>query len=151
MAVYLMDTNILLRFANTEAEEHGRVDRALDTLLERQDDVVLVPQVLYEFWAVATRPVQNNGLGWSVAKTRDEFGPLRQRFDLLSDAPELFDTWLELVTSHDVKGKQVHDARLVAVMQTHKLNRLLTLNVKEFERYPVHPDDVNEPEPSSPH
>ncbi len=146
MAVYLMDTNVLLRFVNTEAGEHERVDRALDTFLERQDDVVLVPQVLYEFWAVATRPVQNNGLGWSVARTREEFGSLRQRFKLLPDSPALFDTWLELVTTHDVKGKQVHDARLVAAMQTHDLTNLLTLNVKDFERYPVtpvHPNNVS--------
>lgn len=54
---------------------------------------------------------------------------------------------VELVTVQGVKGKQVHDARLVAAMQTHSLGHLLTLNVKDFERYPVtpvHPDDVRE-------
>ena len=107
MAVYLADTNVLLRFVNAEADQHGRVYAALDILLERQDEVVLVPQVLYEFWAVATRPVQNNGLGWDVAKARGEFGSLRRRFELLPDSPLLFDTWLELVTRFDVKGKQV--------------------------------------------
>ena len=45
-----------------------------------------------------------------------------------------------------VSGVQVHDARLVAAMRVHGLDRLLTLNVADFSRYPgivaVHPRDA---------
>ena len=147
MSRYLADTNILLRLVDSEASEHELVKNAVGKLLKRGDDAVLVPQTMYEFWATGTRPVNVNGFGWTASYARREVEGLLENFKLLPDSPDLFNTWLELVTTHDVKGKQVHDARLVATMQTHNLANLLTLNVKDFERYPVmpvHPDVVSE-------
>jgi hypothetical protein len=40
-----------------------------------------------------------------------------------------------LVANYDVKGKQVHDARLVAGMLRHNVSHLLTFNAKDFSRY----------------
>ena len=150
MALYLVDTNVLLRFVNVEAELYETIYNALDVLVERQNEVAIVPQNLYEFWAVATRPPSANGFGWSVQRTRAQLDTLRQRFKLLNDTPDLFSTWLELVTRFEVKGKQVHDACLVAAMQTHSVKNLLTLNIKDFERYSeielIHPEEIsNEP------
>jgi predicted nucleic acid-binding protein len=71
---------------------------------------------------------------------------LLDQFQLLDEAPAAFSNWLHLVASHAVTGKQVHDARLVAVMQAHGVTHLLTFNVADFRRYSditvVHPDDV---------
>ena len=146
MPRYLVDTNILLRYADTGAHQHPLIANALETLTLRRDEVFIVPQTLYEFWSVSTRPAANNGLGWEPAKVRTVVDQLVNRFPLLHNIPSIVTNWLELVTTHDVKGKQVHDARLVAAMQTHDLTNLLTLNVKDFERYPVtpvHPDAVS--------
>jgi hypothetical protein len=45
-----------------------------------------------------------------------------------------------------VSGKQVHDARIVALMQALGVTRLLTLNPSDFSRYPeitiIEPQDV---------
>ena len=145
MSRYLIGTNILLRYADTGADQHPLVIEALETLTLRLDEIVIVPQTLYEFWSVATRPAANNGLGWEPARVWTVVNQLVKRFPLLHDTLSVFTSWLELVTIHDVKGKQVHDARLVAAMRTHSLANLLTLNVKDFERYPVtplHSDDV---------
>ncbi len=147
MAAYLADTNILLRFVDTKTAEHQRVAQALQQLLERGDAVYLAPQVVYEFWAVATRPVSVNGFGWDLARVRKEIEALTSDYALLPDTPEVYEAWLELVTRYRVAGKQVHDARLVAAMRAHGLERLLTLNTKDFERYAeaqaFHPDEVN--------
>jgi len=146
MARYLADTNILLRFVDRAADEHALVKVAVATLLGRGDEVVLVPQTLYEFWATGTRPVRANGFGWDTPRARREVEGLLESFELLSDPPKLFDAWLELVTRHNVRGKQVHDARLVAAMYLHGLSHLLTLNGGDFKRYPeieaVHPGEV---------
>ena len=40
-----------------------------------------------------------------------------------------------LITKYGVIGKQVHDARIVAMMLTWQLNRILTLNDRDFRRY----------------
>ena len=36
-----------------------------------------------------------------------------------------------MVADHDVKGKQVHDARLVAAMLRHNISHLLTFNAAD--------------------
>jgi predicted nucleic acid-binding protein len=47
---------------------------------------------------------------------------------------------------HDVKGVQVHDARLVAAMRIHGIDRILTYNPSDFRRYEgiaaIQPSDV---------
>lgn len=146
MAVYLLDTNILLRLGDVKATSYALVRCATEALLERQDDMVMVPQVLYEFWVVATRPIAQNGLAWTAAQARQEIALLSERFELLFDPPDMFTTWLELVFAHEVLGKQAHDARLVAAMRVHNIERLLMLNAEDFRRYPkvkaVHPSEV---------
>ena len=148
MPRYLIDTNILLRYADTGADQHPLIMQVLETLALRQDEVVIVPQTIYEFWSVATRPADKNGLGWATVKVSMVIDRVTKRFPLLPDIQGVFENWLELVTQHDVKGKQVHDARLVAAMQTHSVKNLLTLNIKDFERYSeieaVQPKKVNE-------
>ena len=147
MPRYLMDTNILLRYADTGASQHSLIMKALETLALRQDEVVMAPQTIYEFWSVATRPADKNGLGWATTKVSTVVDQVTKRFPLLPDAPSVFENWLELVTQYDVKGKQVHDARLVAAMQTHSVRDLLTLNIKDFERYSeieaAHPEEIS--------
>jgi predicted nucleic acid-binding protein len=141
----LADTNTLLRLADTEDAQHALVARAAERLVSGGDDLVIVPQCLYEFWSVVTRPRIANGLGWTAQRARDEVDILLQVFPLLPDTPAVLAIWLELVTTHDVRGKQVHDARLVAAALAHGVDNLLTLNVPDFRRFGVpslHPSDV---------
>ena len=42
---------------------------------------------------------------------------------------------LDFVRDGRAQGKQVHDAAIVAVMLSHGVRRLLTLNTEHFERY----------------
>jgi predicted nucleic acid-binding protein len=42
---------------------------------------------------------------------------------------------LELLRRHDVKGKQVHDANIVATMRANGVTRLATFNVADFARF----------------
>ena len=99
-------------------------------------EFTLVPQVLYEYWVVYTRPRVNNGLGYSPAAALHEIDDLTRRYPLLADPPEIFDEWKSRVALRQVTGKQAHDARLVAAMAVHGLTRLLTFNPRHFARYP---------------
>ena len=47
---------------------------------------------------------------------------------------------LALVHDRQVKGKQVHDANIVATMRSKGITRLATLNAGDFER---HEDDIS--------
>ena len=74
--------------------------------------------MVYGFGSVATRPVAANGLGWLVGDTRRALDRFRQKFDVLHDSPEVLDFWLDLVEPHNLKGKRIHDAHLLATMKT---------------------------------
>ncbi len=142
---YLVDTNILLRLSDTEDARFSLVTQAAETLLNRGEEIVIVPQCLYEFWAVVTRPREVNGLAWSIERTRAETDRLLSLFALLPDTSDVFNYWLELVTTYQVSGKQVHDARLAAALKAHQLDHLLTLNADDFKRFDVksvHPSEV---------
>lgn len=134
---YLLDTNIVLRLADKDASEHDLIRRGVRRTTVQGDEPVLVPQVLYEFWSTATRPRSVNGFGWDSERTRGEVEQLLASFVLLPDTPEVFRRWLELVTTHQVSGKQVHDARLAAALGAHGVEHLLTLNGDDFRRFDV--------------
>ena len=92
-------------------------------------------RILIEFWAVATRPVINNGLGFTHAQAAEELVNLKTLFALLPDTPEIFPEWESIVLQYRVSGKQAHDARLVAAMRVHNLTHLLTFNIADFKRF----------------
>lgn len=136
MAKYLADTNLLLRLADPASPQHPIATNALARLIGQGDEVFLTPQNFIEFWAVATRPIEANGFGWSSERTATEVADLRERFPLLPDSPEIFARWLELVQRLAVHGKRVHDARLVAVLQAHGVEHLITFNTSDFAAFP---------------
>lgn len=141
----LLDTNIILRLAKEDAPEHQLVSKAVEQLIVSADEIVLVPQCIYEFWSTGTRPVVVNGFGWTPQRTRLEVEKLLLVFHLLPDTPDIFSHWLELVTTHHVAGKQIHDARLAAALKAHGLGALLTLNGDDFRRFGteiIHPREV---------
>ena len=61
----LLDTNIVGRLCQPNHNHYGVAVAAIEHLLQAGHDLRLVPQVLYEFWAVATRPLAENGFGFS--------------------------------------------------------------------------------------
>jgi predicted nucleic acid-binding protein len=132
MATYLADTNLLLRLADPASPHHSIATHALAQLLRQGDEIFLTPQNFIEFWAVATRPLEANGFGWSSERTAKEVADLQARFPLLPDSPEIFTRWLELVKQLPVHGKRVHDARLVAASQAHAMEHLITFNTSDF-------------------
>jgi predicted nucleic acid-binding protein len=136
MATYLADTNLLLRLADPASSQHAIATEALAQLFRRGDEVFLTSQNFIEFWAVATRLIEANGFGWNRGRTAHEVAELQKRFPLLDDSPEIFTRWLELVKQLPVSGKRVHDARLVAVLQTHAVENLITFNISDFAGFP---------------
>lgn len=132
---WLVDTNVLLRSAQTSHPAYADVARSVSILAARRDELHVGAQNLIEFWAVATRPIVNNGLGLSVTQTEVEVSRLKNLFALVPDTPDIFSEWERIVSQYQVSGKQVHDARLVAAMKVHGLQNLLTFNDGDFTRF----------------
>jgi hypothetical protein len=98
--------------------------------------VFITAQNVIEFWAVATRPLAANGLGWTVDRTRTEVQGLRERFPFIAESPEIFNEWSRLVDMNHVAGKRAHDARIVAVLKANAIDHLLTFNADDFSGFP---------------
>jgi predicted nucleic acid-binding protein len=132
---YLVDTNILLRLVQKNSPMHLDTQRAIVTLKKQGEFLCIIPQNIIEFWAVATRPLDKNGLGLSITQAEEESEKLKKIFILELDTPQIFTEWESLVIKHQVMGKQVHDARLAAAMVAHNITHLLTFNVEDFKRF----------------
>jgi predicted nucleic acid-binding protein len=81
------------------------------------------------------RPVENNGLGFSIPSTLGEVEKIEDLLTLLPDTPAVYAEWKRIVVEHGVLGVKVHDARLLATMKTHGVRSLLTFDVEDFTRY----------------
>lgn len=72
---------------------------------------------------------------------------LINQFDLLEETPAIFPQWLSLVTSHKNLGKRAHDLRIQAVILTHNIPHILTLNPQDFVAIEgliiIHPNSLN--------
>ena len=131
----LVDTNVLLRRIQTAHPQYAAARAALTALRQQGETLCITPQNLVEFWSVATRPREVNGLGMAPTEVDREVGALEQLFQLLPETPQIYHEWRRLVMAHSVSGRQVHDARLAAVMLAHRVSNILTFNVDDFQRY----------------
>jgi predicted nucleic acid-binding protein len=131
---FLVDTSILIRLANRADPRYPVADRAVLELHHRGEQLRLTPQNLIEFRNAATRPLAVNGLGLSIAEAEAKASLYETDFPLLPETPDIYPAWKALVGALGVIGKQVHDARLVAVCHVHGVTHLLTFNVGHFAR-----------------
>ncbi|MBI5863071.1 MAG: type II toxin-antitoxin system VapC family toxin [Planctomycetes bacterium] len=131
----LLDTNVLARLAQPTHRQHAIAARAVEGVRLRGNELCIVPQVLYELWVVCTRPAASNGLAMGVAEARAEISGVKQFSTFYRDERAIFGEWERLVAEHDVKGKNAHDARLVAAMLRHGLTHILTFNAEDFQRF----------------
>ncbi|MFV0444135.1 MAG: type II toxin-antitoxin system VapC family toxin [Planctomycetaceae bacterium] len=132
----LLDTNVVLRIGQVTHPQHSLVMMAIEQLDVANHEACIVPQVLYEYWVVATRPVDVNGFGMDAQTADSSLEQFTRDVTLLRDVRGVFDRWRSLVTAHQILGKTAHDARLVAAMLRHGMSHLLTFNFKDFTRYP---------------
>lgn len=145
MSVFV-DTNVLLRSVQPSDPSHDLAVRATAWLIESGETLIITPQVGAEFWNALTRPRVNNGLGFSPGQAHRELAQLEGFFTVVSESPEVYREWVNLVTRYSVRGVQAHDARLVAAMKVYTIRRLLTFDTEDFSRYQdievIHPQSL---------
>ncbi len=133
----LVDTNLLLRRVEPGHPDHPTAIDCVARLRRAGEALCVTPQNIAEFWNVATRPITSNGLGFDVAAVEGEASRLERLFLLLPEVPAIFEAWKALVLEHRVRGAKVFDARLVATMRVHGVERILTFNTADFVRFGV--------------
>lgn len=131
----LIDTNVFARAAQAAHPQHQAALAALKAVNAQGNQACIVPQVIYEYWAVCTRPIEANGLGMDPPQVEQKVAEIKRLFAFFRDERAIFPGWERLVAQYQVRGKTTHDARLVAAMLRHGLKHLLTFNASDFARY----------------
>jgi predicted nucleic acid-binding protein len=139
----LVDTCVLTRLADLDSADRSAARRTVLALRKTGENLVIVSQNLCEFWAVASRKPGRpalggeNGLGMGPAAIQQWIAWYKRLCTLLPESTDVHSAWEALASQYQPKGAGVFDLRLVAFMQVYKIDRLLTLNTKHFQKYSI--------------
>jgi predicted nucleic acid-binding protein len=131
----LVDTGVLLRAFDANFDRYRAIRHALRRALDGNERLFVSVQNVAEFWNVATRPLEHNGQGLSAERTKRRLRIIERLCQVIAEDLRSYEEWKRLVDELGVSGVKVHDARLVAVMKTTGIGRILTLNEGDFRRY----------------
>lgn len=128
----VVDTNVLLA-----ATDRSRASNSAATQLLTEDErrLAITPQIVREYVAVATRPMEVNGFGLSGEDAVDNVEQFLDDMELLSEDAATTRILLELIGQGSTAGKQVHDVNVVAVALAHRAAAIVTDNTRHFARF----------------
>ncbi|MBI2298778.1 MAG: type II toxin-antitoxin system VapC family toxin [Armatimonadetes bacterium] len=133
MGVVLIDSNVLVYANSASAPMHAAAAAAL-TELDRSGEVLWISRRTIRECLVAT-----TRLPYLPVSVRSELAARvrawERRYRVAEDGPDVTARLLKLFEQVLVGGKQVHDANLVATMLVHGIDRLLTHNTADFDRF----------------
>ena len=131
----LLDTSMILRSKQKSSSHYHFITEKLIEMVSIGEELVVCPQVIYEFYVVATRPHDKNGFGLSAETAIGEIENILSTYSMLAETDQVYFNWLKLISDYKVIGKNAHDARIVAFMVSNSISSLYTLNKKDFERF----------------
>lgn len=129
-----LDTNILI-YASFSTSAFHQAARSRLNELEADGAIFWTSrQVLREFIASTTRlgAVVPSSTARALAESVRQF---ERQFEIAEEDASVTAILLELITSRNIQGKQIHDANIAATMQRHGIFRLLTHTTVDFARY----------------
>jgi predicted nucleic acid-binding protein len=132
---FLLDTNVLLSATTPARSRHEHALRALNDWPNDGIGICTSGQVLREYLVVATRGLELNGLGLSIADALANRDRLEARMRFLEETHVVAVRLRHLVQSSACTGKQIHDANVVATALAHGVERILTENVDDFAQF----------------
>jgi predicted nucleic acid-binding protein len=129
-----LDTNVLVAASVAEHPAHPVADALLARLVDTGARACVSPQVCREFLATMTRgPVE--GIRFEVALAVEVLSAWLGECALIEESSAVVTELVALVVRKGVRGKQVHDANVVATMFANGVTRLATLDEADFRRY----------------
>lgn len=129
-----VDTSILLRAMIPGLSRHSEAESLIQHMWENNTDLWISRQVLREYLVQATHP-NSFSPPLTIEQVIRQIEIIRTLFRVADETGLVTDHLLTLLQNHATRGKQVHDANLVATMLANEVDILLTLNVKDFKRF----------------
>lgn len=89
-------------------------------------------QVVREYLIVATRPLEQNGLGLGLPDALDNIAEFRSRTIFLEETLEVNNAFIQIIQSTGISEKRIHDVNIAATILSHSIENLLTFNPGDF-------------------
>jgi predicted nucleic acid-binding protein len=128
-----VDTNILLAATETNRLNHTDAKALLKLGLSGTLRLFASGQILREYVVVATRPIENNGLGLCPIKAVENIQSFQKCLRILDENDASTRRLQSLIIRHKLKGKRIHDANTASIMIENGLRRIYTLNGNDFK------------------
>jgi predicted nucleic acid-binding protein len=128
-----LDTNVLIRYDILETPEHASVRQAVRALIAHNCTLWISRQVIREYCRVLTHPGFTHPLDMRRAVRRAR--QIVPYFQIADENETVTQNLFALLEQVPIGGKQVHDANIVATMQSVGVTQLLTLNTADFRRF----------------
>jgi len=128
-----LDTNVLARLTESNHPHQPAALQAIKLLGAREPEIHISPQVLIEFYSISTRAT--NSLNFTPEQALSQIQNIKKRFHLLPETPDIFPHWEFLMAKYKPTNRRVFDARHVAFMLVHKIQKILTFNNKDFLQF----------------
>lgn len=126
-----LDTNILIYLKFSNLPFHSETASVFSKLMNNQNSFCISTQVLREYISSCTR--ENFHLNYEdVLSDCTDF---TNYFELFEDSKEIAKNLFEICKKYKIKGKQVHDANIVATMKINQIQYILTANINHFKRF----------------
>ena len=132
---YLVDTNVLLDASSPRRPLHQPAYSLFEIAPARGWQLFSCGQIFREYLVVATRPLENNGLGLSAIEAVSNISAFSSRLQFLEETKDVSRSLRRLVSSYSCHGKMIHDANLVALAASYQLQGLVTANINDFKRF----------------
>lgn len=133
-AKVFVDTNILLRAVFSQMKQHTEVDALVKQTVRNGAELWINGQVIREFMVQATHP-RTLVEPLTIQQVVQEIEAVKPLFQVADETAAVREKLLELLREYPIKGKQVHDANLVATMLVYEIDTLLTLNLADLKRF----------------
>ena len=127
-----VDTNVLLTATDESRSLHREAMQLLAGSATQDLNLATSGQVLREYLVVATRPVDVNGLGLSTEQAVANVNEFLHSLHMYDETDEVSNRLRQLSLTHDLRGKRLHDANIVATMEVHGIRALVTQNADDF-------------------
>lgn len=131
-----VDTNILVAFHRTEYETHDAAKRCLADLAEGEGRWAIPWPCVHEFLAVVTHPkIFRKPTPTDEAIQVMEVLMESPTLCLLGEGPDYWPRIKDLLTKGKIQGPRIHDARIAALCEEHRVQMLWTAD-RDFSRFP---------------
>jgi predicted nucleic acid-binding protein len=129
-----VDTNIVLRAILDELPQHRETEALIQSLWERDVELWISRQVIREYLVQATHP-KTLTVPLTIEQVKRQVEMLTHLFRITDETPIVTQHLLDLLQNYPTRGKQIHDANIVASMLAYEIDTLVTLNLADFTRY----------------